>query len=81
MTIQPTSDSREHITDITLSLSHLGKQLPEMRGLTAAGDLQRALEANAQSVVNYASRVAAERAGQEAQSRIEASYGWFERNV
>jgi hypothetical protein len=80
MTVQPSGDSRGHIADVTLSLSRLGSQLPEARNLTAAGDLRRALEAQAQGIVNFAGAIAAKTAGENQQRLNEDSRSWFQRN-
>jgi hypothetical protein len=52
MTVRAAGEPRSHVPVMALGVSRLGQSLPAVRGLTAAGDIQRALTANAQTLVD-----------------------------
>jgi len=64
---------------MTLGLSRLGQALPEVRGLTAAGDLRRVLAANAQAVVNAVGEIAAEATAVRIRDQQEANRTWVQK--
>jgi hypothetical protein len=61
---------------MALGLSRLGQALPAVRGLTAAGDLQRALAANAQTLVEAVGGHKAAAVARRARAQQEASRTW-----
>jgi len=73
MTVQSVDGSRSHVPVMALGVSRLGQALPAVRGLTAAGDLQRVLAANAQAVVSAAGEAKAEITARQVREQHEAS--------
>jgi hypothetical protein len=79
MTVQSASGPRDHLPVMALGVSRLGRALPAVRGLTAAGDLQQVLVANAQALVNAAGGTGATIEARRTMARQEASRTWFQR--
>ena len=78
MTVQPTADPRRHVPVMALGVNRLGQALPALRGLTAAGDIRRVLEANAQTVVNGFGGIAARVTASRIREQQENNRTWFE---
>src|SRR6185437_2503387 len=73
MTVQSVDGPRSHVPVMALGVSRLGQALPAVRGLTAAGDLQRVLAANAQALVSAAGEAKAEITARQVREQHEAS--------
>jgi hypothetical protein len=76
MTVRAAGEPRSHVPVMALGVSRLGQSLPAVRGLTAAGDIQRALTANAQTLVDAVGGHMAAAEARRVRAQQEADRSW-----